>query len=104
MAESQCKSSMESHISHCVASYFSSRTKAFGRNNIETLLKLQEAKLNEINIKELYLKSYKDEKQEIYNEEELNFSLFEKSSSIIPISQSGHVDNLFKTLYRLSHF
>lgn len=104
MAESECKSSMESHISHCVASYFSSRPKAFGRNNIETLLKLQEAKLNEINIKELYLKSYKDEKQEIYNEEELNFSLFEKSSSIIPISQSGHVDNLFKALYRLSHF
>lgn len=28
MAESQCKSSMENHISHCLASYFSSRPKA----------------------------------------------------------------------------
>ena len=104
MAKSECKSSMESHISHCVASYFSSRPKAYSRTNIETLLKLQEAKINEIDIKQLYLKSYKNTSVVTYKEEELNFSLFEKSnSSIIPILQSGTVTNLFKALYALSH-
>lgn len=55
-------------------------------------------------IKELYLKSYKDKKQVPFNEEELNFSLFEKSSSSIPVLHSGHVDNLFMASYGLSHF
>lgn len=103
MANSECKSSMESHISHYVASYFSSRPKAYGRTNIETLLKLQEAKINGINIKELYLKTYKDLEQKTYDEKELNFSLFEKSSSNVPILKLGYVNNLYKALYGLSH-
>ncbi len=103
MANSECKSSMESHISHYVASYFSARPKAYSRTNIETLLKLQEAKINGINIKQLYLKSYKNKKQETYNQKELNFSMFESSSSNIPILQSGHVNSLLSALNGLAH-
>ena len=40
MARSKYKSSMESHISHCVANHFGSRPKAFSENTIEKYLKL----------------------------------------------------------------
>lgn len=103
MANSECKSSMESHISHCVASYFSARPKAYSRTNIESLLKLQEAKINGINIKQLYLKSYKNTEQETYNQKELDFSMFEPSSSNIPIIQNGCFTPLFSALNGLAH-
>lgn len=104
MFESECKSSMESHISHYIASYFSSRPKAYSRNTIENLLKLQEAKINGIDIKSLYLKSYKNKEIETYTEKELNFSLFEKSSSSnIPVIESGKSSYLFTSLFGLAH-
>lgn len=104
MFESECKSSMESHISHYIAGYFSSRPKAYSRNNIESLLKLQEAKINGIDIKSLYLKSYRNTEVKTYTEKELNFSIFEKSSSSnIPIIESGKSSVLFNSLFRLAH-
>ena len=54
MFKSECRSSMESHISHCIASHFSSRPKAYSKTNIEKLLKLQEAKLNGIGRNDLW--------------------------------------------------
>ena len=36
MKHSLCKSSMEAHIQHCVASHFSSVPKAYSKENIET--------------------------------------------------------------------
>ena len=42
MKNSLCKSSMEAHIEHCIASSFSSVPKAYSENNIETYLKLQD--------------------------------------------------------------
>ena len=42
MKNSLCKSSMESHIQHCMASTFSSAPKGYSRQNIETYVKLQE--------------------------------------------------------------
>lgn len=102
---SKCKSSMESHISHYMASYFASRPKAYSTKNIQTLIKLQEAKANGIDIKKLYLKTYnnKNEKFEV-TEKELNFSLFEKScSSNIPVIEYGKNNSLFNTLINLLH-
>ncbi len=104
MAQSPCKSSMESHISHYIASYFSSRPKAYSKNTIENLLKLQEANVNGINIKSLFLKSYKNTSTLTYNQKELDFSIFENSrSSTIPILENGHITSLFSTLSSLSH-
>lgn len=104
MADSPCKSSMESHISHYIASYFSSRPKAYSKNTIENHLKLQEAKINGIDIKSLYLKSYKNTSIETYNQKELDFSIFEKSSSSnIPIIENGEFSPIFSALRSMAH-
>lgn len=104
MLKSECRSSMESHISHCVASYFSSRPKAYSRTNIEKLLKIQEAKMNGINIQTLYLKSCKNTEVIEIKKEELDFSIFEtNSSSSLPIIKNGNNNALFKTLLELPH-
>lgn len=91
MKNCECKSSMESHISHCVAEQFGSRPKGYSKKNISKYLKLHEYFLNGINIYDLYLKTYNNENY-IYNEKELNFSMFEQSSSNVP------------TLYSARHF
>lgn len=104
MADSPCKSSMESHISHYIAGYFSSRPKAYSRNTIENHLKLQEAKINGIDIKSLFLKSYKNVCSSTYNQKELDFSVFENSSSSnIPILENGKFNSLFSALSSLAH-
>lgn len=79
-----CKSSMESHISHCIASKFGSRPKAYSSSNIQTYLKLQEASLNGINIIDYYLKSFYADENFTYNEKEVNFSMFDYSTSNLP--------------------
>mgnify|MGYP003296775332 CR=1 FL=1 len=58
MLNSKIRSSMESHISHNVAKYFSFEPKAYSKRRIQKLIKLQEYKANGINILGLYLKSY----------------------------------------------
>ena len=105
MNKNNCGSSMESHISHYLASYFSSRPKAFSSNTIQNYIKLQEAKANGLDIKLMYLKTYKNN-DETYtiNEKELDFSMFEKSStSNIPVIESGLGTSLYQLLYGLSH-
>lgn len=104
MNKNNCGSSMESHISHYLASYFSSRPKAFSANTIQNYIKLQEAKANGLNIKTIYLKTYKN-KDETYslNEKELNFSIFEKSnSSNMPAIEYGLNTTLYQALLGLS--
>ena len=82
MKYSLCKSSMESHIQHCIASIFSSVPKAYSRNNIENYLKLQEMILNDINIFRYHLDTYNSIDETKYtNEKDVDFSLFEKSTS-----------------------
>ena len=56
MKYSDVKSSMESHISHCVAAHFGSRPKAYSDKYIQTYLKFQEASLNNVNILDFFLK------------------------------------------------
>ena len=67
MKYSDIKSSMEGHISHCIASKFGSRPKAYSDKNCYTYLKLQEASLNNINILDYYLKSCYSNEDYIYN-------------------------------------
>ena len=50
MKKSKYKSSMESHISHDIAKPFSYEPKAYSTRHIQKLIKLQEYKLNGINI------------------------------------------------------
>ena len=91
MKYSMCKSSMEAHIQHCIASSFSEVPKAYSRSTIQINLKLQEMYLNGIDIIEYYLKTYNSEDDYIYNnddEKKVNFSLFEKSTSNIPVASS----------------
>lgn len=49
------KCSMESHISHTFADLFTSRPKAYSKKGLTQLLKLRLLKINNKNIKELYL-------------------------------------------------
>ena len=104
MFKSECRSSMESHISHYVAAYFSSRPKAYSRTNIESLLKLNEYKINGYDIQSLYLKSYKNEEKITIKKEDLNFSIFESSStSNIQVIETGINSTIFSTLLNMAH-
>ncbi len=98
MLESDIRSSMESHISHNVAKYFSYEPKAFSRRRIQKLIKLQEYKANGVNILNLYLKTC--DKKEIVKvkKEEINFSIFETDSSNLPILYNS--DSLTRTAIR----
>lgn len=92
MQDREVKSSMESHISHFLASHFSSRPKGYSRKNIEKYIKLQEYKLNGINIMDLYLKSYDKKDEIVYNKKEVSYSIFEHNTNILPIKcSSDHV-------------
>ena len=98
MKNSLCKSSMEAHIEHCIASSFSSVPKAYSENNIETYLKLQEKILNSISIFDYYLGTYNSDDNYIYNnEKEVNYSMFEHSTSNLPGLYSNH--SLSKALH-----
>jgi hypothetical protein len=90
MLDSNVRSSMESHICHNVAKYFSFEPKAYSRRRIQKLLKLQEYKANGINIMGLYLKSYNNVETITIKKEELSFNLFDKSSSNLPMLYSGN--------------
>ena len=99
MTDREIHSSMESHISHCVAANFGSRPKGFSKLRIEKYIKLEEYKQNGINIMDLYLNSYNQENF-VYNKEDILFSIFENNtSSNIPIKSSNnpisiHLNNI----------
>ena len=100
MREREIKSSMESHISHCVANVFGSRPKGYSKTRLENYLKLEEAKLNNINIMDLYLKSFGRSKDEyIYNKKEVSYSVFDRDTSILPVrASSSPLSQLFSAL------
>lgn len=89
MKKSRYKSSMESHISHYVAKYFSFEPKAYSKRHIQKLIKLQEYKINEINILGLYLKTANYKEMKTIKKEELTFSIFESNSSNVPLLYSN---------------
>ena len=88
--ENNIGSSMESHISHCIANMFSSRPKGYSSKNIEKYLEINDYKNNNLNIFNLYLNTYElSEKQEI-NNNEICFNIFEQSNTNMPIIYSTH--------------
>ena len=97
-------SSMESHISHLIASFFSSRPKGFSTKRINKYLKLNDYKNNNINIFNLYLKSYKYKKTMSIDEDYLDFSIFYKDDiHNIPILNYGLVTPIYKDLKAIAH-
>ena len=99
MKDRQLKSSMESHISHCIASHFTSRPKGYSSKRIEKYIKLQEYKLNGINIMDLYLNSYNKNNDYIYNKKEISYSIFEHNTSILPVKSSCNpISNILNNL------
>ena len=102
MKMSECKSSMESHISHYLAKPFSYEPKAYSSNHIEKLIKLQEYYVNGIDIFNLYINGCENQNSIIIKKEDLNFSMYEKESSNIPILQSNN-SILRKVLYNIAH-
>lgn len=104
MLELKIGSSMESHISHLIASLFSSRPKGFSVNRIKQYLKLNDYKNNGINIFKLYLQSYSNKEIVKINEEKLDYSIFENSTpSNVPILGTGKVSNTYEALHALAH-
>lgn len=89
MKDREVKSSMESHISHYVASNFGSRPKGYSRKRIQKYIKLQEYKLNGINIMNLYLDSY-NKQSYTYNKKEVSYSIFERNTSFLPNKSSSN--------------
>lgn len=69
---------MESQISHNIAALFTSRPKGYSKLMIEKLLKIRLLFKNNNNIKELYLNNYDTKEIKTYNEEEINYSIFDK--------------------------
>lgn len=103
MKNSLCKSSMEAHIEHCIASNFSNVPKAYSSNNIEQYLKLHEMFLNGVNILDYCLQSYNSDDDYVYNDKkkELDFSMFENSNSNVPILYTSN--NLSSVLSCICH-
>ena len=97
-------SSMESHISHLIASFFASRPKGFSTKNIEKYLLLNDYKNNNINIFNLYLKTYHSKYSVKITEDEFDYTL-SNSSDIdnIPILKFGHVIPEYKALRNICH-
>ena len=69
---------MESQISHNIAALFTSRPKGYSKSMIEKLLKIRLLYKNNNNLKQLYLNNYNSKEIKVYNEEETNYSLFDK--------------------------
>ena len=80
-------SSMESHISHLIASMFASRPKGFSTKRIDNYLKLNDYFFNNINIFDLYRNSFNN-----YNE-----------NGNIPILSSGKSSPTYAALKELAH-
>lgn len=104
MLELKIGSSMESHISHLIASFFSSRPKGFSTKRINQYLKLNDYKNNNINIFKLYAQSYKNTKEITINENNLDFSIFEKQEKgNVPVLNEGIISPTYLALNNLAH-
>lgn len=104
MLELDIGSSMESHISHLIASFFSSRPKGFSSNRIEKYLKLNDYKNNDINIFKLYLDSYSRKRTTTIDENTYDYEIFTKDKlHNIPILNYGLKTNTYTMLNNIAH-
>ena len=100
MLKSKIGSSMESHISHYVASTFSSRPKGFSSKKIVQYLKLNNYANNGLNIIKLYALSYNKNKKITINEKELNYKIFDRNKQI-PILANGENTGTYNSIKAL---
>ena len=97
-------SSMESHISHLITSFFSSRPKSFSRKRINKYLKLNDYKHNNINIFKLYLNTYYKKQTVILNENTYNYEIFAPDKiHNIPVINYGLRTDTYTALNAISH-
>ena len=97
-------SSMESHISHLISSFFASRPKGYSSKRIKQYLKLSDYKNNGINIFKLYMQSYNNDDIITLDENVANSYTFDNfENSNIPILSNGKVSELYSSLHTLCH-
>lgn len=97
-------SSMESHISHFIASMFASRPKGFSTKRIDNYLKLNDYFFNNINIFDLYRNSFNNKDVEKIDENIFsnNFTNYNENGNI-PILSSGKSSPTYVALKELAH-
>ena len=96
--------SMESHISHLIASFFAARPKGFSTKRINQYLKLNDYKNNGINIFKLYMQSYNNTEIVKIDENVANTYVYDNfNTGNIPILNDGHVAPVYETLNALAH-
>ena len=97
-------SSMESHISHLIASFFSSRPKGFSTKRIEKYIKLNDYKYNNINIFKLYLSTYSKKQTVTLNENTYDYEIFTQNKlHNIPVLNNGLKTGTYTILNSISH-
>lgn len=97
-------SSMESHISHLIASFFSSRPKGFSTKRIEKYIKLNDYKYNNINIFKLYLSTYSKKQTITLNENTYDYEIFSQDKlHNIPVLNNGLKTGTYTILNNISH-
>lgn len=97
-------SSMESHISHLIASFFSSRPKGFSTKRIEKYIKLNDYKYNNINIFKLYLSTYSKKQTVTLNENTYDYEIFTQDKlHNIPVLNNGLKTGTYTILSSISH-
>lgn len=104
MLELNIGSSMESHISHLIASFFASRPKGYSSKRIKQYLKLNDYKNNGINIFKLYIQSYNFANTVKIDENTANRYTFDNlNNGNIPILNDGCLSETYQSLYELAH-
>ena len=97
-------SSMENHISHLIASLFSSRPKGFSTKRITKYLKLNDYKNNNINIFKLYLSTYSKKRTTKLYENTYDYEIFTPDKiHNIPVVNYGQNTGTYIYLNNISH-
>ena len=107
MVCSDIGSSMESHISHFIASTFASRPKGYKENNISKYFMLNDAKINGINLFNTYLQTYnRTEEIAQYTESSCYTSRLKKKEELpavrLPYLECSNSTHTFSALANLS--
>ena len=104
MLELNIGSSMESHISHLIASLFASRPKGYLTKRIKQYLKLNDYKNNGMNIFKIYIQScFNNEIIEIDENIANNYTFDNFNNGNIPILSNGCLSDTYETLYEIAH-
>lgn len=79
---------MESQISHNIAALTSSRPKGYSHIMLRKIIKLRLSFINKQNIKKLFLTNFNSNEIKHISVEHLNFDIFERYKTFIPIYQN----------------